>query len=233
MSDTLQKINAGSFALTFLDYERFKDMMRNDELAIEKVAGRIFYKNKQGHYFSMDTSNRREQFINSIRRDFRERGNLGSYDVYTFDLPVFKLCTNVLSINGVNEDLAISEVDFKDATFSMYFDIVKPVDMTDGNITSTYNNNMEYAISVSTSEENQKSIIIRSGEAYLFSDIMEAAEGDNELKITAVTALGQVEEAYLMGVYIVISHDFNLSEEASRAWTWDGTWKMDGSRTFF
>lgn len=233
MSDSLTNLNAGSFALTFLDYDRFKEMMRNDELAIEKVAGRIFYKNKEGHYFSMDTSTRREQFINSIRRDFRERGNLGTYDVYAFDLPVFKMESSLLMVNGVSETLNLGGLDLKDASVALYLDIVKPIDMNTGIITSSYYGDKEYRITISSNDTNSNTKIIKSGKAFLLSDVIDVEDADTSLTITNLTALGEIEDSYLMGVYVVVSHDFNTSEVASRPWTWDGSVRWDGSHTFY
>ena len=230
---TLENLNAGSFALTFLDYDRYKEMMRNDELAIDKVGGRIFYKNKEGHYFSMDTSTRVEQFINSIRRDFRERGNLGTYDVFTFDLPVFKLDPNLLSINGENEPLYLQNVDLKDATVTIYLDIVKPIDMNTGIITSTFMGDGEYSVNIRSNDNNMVNKTFKSGKAFLLSDVIDFGEEDRSLAFTDFTMLSGLEDAYLMGVYIVVSHDFNTGEEASRPWTWDGRVRWDGTHTFY
>lgn len=229
-----EELNAGSFALTFLDYDRFKEMMRNDELSIEKVAGRIFYKNKDGHYFSIDTSNRRDQFINSIRRDYRERGNLGSYDVYGFDLPAFKMSTNVLSINGVNEELVINNIDLADATITLYFDIIIPIDMNSGIITSSYTDDTSFLVAVNSNEDNQNTILMKSGKAILLSDIIEVGSDDNSLTFSAITATGEIEESYLLGIYVVVSHDYNAGEAGTdNNWTYDGSWRWDGSKSFY
>ena len=228
-----EELNAGSFALTFLDYERFKEMMRNDELAIEKVAGNIFYKNKDGHYFSMDISNRREQFINSIRRDFRERGNLSSYDVYAFDIPALKLQTNVLEINGVNEELTITDLDLKDLTVTLYFDIIKPLDLATGIITSSYTGDTNFLVAINSNDSNQNTIQIKSNQAILLSDVLTVAEDDSTLTFGAITATGEIEEAYVLGVYIVLSHDYNQGDTSKIPWTFDGSWRWDGSKSFY
>lgn len=228
-----EELNAGSFALTFLDYDRFKEMMRNDELAIEKVAGRIFYKNKDGHYFSMDTSNRRDLFINSIRRDYRERGNLGSYEVFAFDLPAFKLRTNLLEINGIDEELSLSGLDLKDATVTLYFDIIKPVDLTTGSISSSYTEDISFLVAVSSNDENQNTTTIQNGKGFLLSDVIEVGESDDTLKFNAITTIGALEDAYLMGIYAVVSYDYNEGEVIEGPWVFDGSWRWDGSKSFY
>lgn len=128
MSELLQ--NGGRLGVTALDIKRFKEKALNDEMLLNKEAGLLYYKNKDGDILSIDLINRVSAVKNMIDQQMA-KNLIVDYDIYQLNaLPqkISATSTAICNPDGLEENYEEFILDVKNAhnyAISIVLDMVR------------------------------------------------------------------------------------------------------------